>query len=114
MSIDRWRARHYGAGYSAEYLPPGQANWRILRKNKKVAVFATARDALEAAKARYLDIHEPKIRSTVEGKPDGLAEKLQAEAEQWLKSSRKDKKDASTLIGKNRRPIIVMRGKARA
>lgn len=112
MSIDRWRARQCGIGYSAEYLPPGQTNWRILRRSKQVMIFPTARDAREAAKARYLEIHEPRIVSTTEDKPDRLEDKLLAEAEQWLKSSRKDRKDASTLIGKNRRRIMVMRGKA--
>lgn len=111
MSIDRWRARHYGIGYSAEYLPPGQTNWRILRANKQVMVFPTAREAREAAKARYLEMHEPPIRSTT-GKPDNLEDKLKAEAEQWLRSSREDRKKAHEIIGKNRRRILVMRGRA--
>lgn len=112
MNIDRWRARHYGAGYSAEYLPPGQTNWRILRQNKQVMVFLTAREAIQAAKARYLELHEPPIRSTTD-KPERLEEKLKADAEQWLRSTREDRKKSTTIFGKNRRQIPVWRGRAR-
>lgn len=109
---DPWRTRQFGTGYSAEWLPTGQANWRILRKEGQVRIFRTAREALKAAKDRFLRSLEPEIRATLPTDPDRIAEKLKAEAESWLKSSRQDKQSATTLRKPGRKQVIVMRGRA--
>jgi hypothetical protein len=110
---DPWRTRQFGVGYSAEWLPVGQHTWRFLRTaEKKVKVFRTAREALKAAKERFLRSLEPEIRATIPVDPDRMAEKLKAEAESWLKSSRQDKQAATTLRKPGRKQVIVMRGRA--
>ncbi|MCO5144571.1 MAG: hypothetical protein M9895_00180 [Aquamicrobium sp.] len=108
---DPWRAKHFGVGYSAEWLPCGQRTFRILRESGKVKVFPTAREALKAAKERFLKSLEPEIRATLAADPDRMAEKMQAEAEAWLKSSRQDKQDATTIRKPGRKHVIVMRGR---
>ena len=109
---DPWRAKHFGIGYSAEWLPCGQHTFRILRENGKVKVFLTAREALKAAKERFLKSLEPEIRATLPADPDRMAEKMKAEAEAWLKSSRQDKQSATSIRKAGRRQVIVMRGRA--
>ncbi len=109
---DPWRARQFGVGYSAEWLPTGQYSWRILREAGKVNIFPSAREALRAAKERFLKSLEPEIRATLPADPDRMADKLKAEAESWLKSSREDKQAATTLRKPGRRHVIVMRGRA--
>lgn len=109
---DPWRAKQFGSGYSAEWLPTGQATWRILRKGGEVHVFRTAREALRAAKERFLRYLEPEIRATLPADPDRMTQKLKAEAESWLKSSRQDKQAATTIRKPGRRQVIVMRGRA--
>lgn len=111
MFIDPWRARHYGEGYSAEYLPIGESNWRILRKNGVVRIFRTAREARQAAKERYFERLEPEVRASLPVDPERVASKLKAEAEQWIKSSRGDMKKKTTICGKNRRQITVIKGR---
>lgn len=109
---DPWRAKHFGIGYSAEWLPCGQHTFRILRENGKVKVFPSAREALKAAKERFLKSLEPEIRATLPADPDRMAEKMKAEAESWLKSSRQDKQAATTIRKPGRKQVIVMRGRA--
>lgn len=115
---DPWRAKQFGIGYSAEYLPCGQASWRILRERKadgKVAPrsFPTVRDAIRAAKDAYLRSVEPEIRASLPFDPERVKSKLEADAEQWLKSKREDVKAAHTLRKPGRKQVIVMRGRAR-
>ena len=107
-----WRARQFGAGYSAEWLPVGMHTWRILRESGKVKVFRTAREALKAAKERFLKSLEPEIRATLPADPDRMAEKMKAEAEAWLKSSRQDKQNAETHYRPGKKPFKSMRGRA--
>lgn len=109
---DPWRARQFGYGYSAEWLPVGQRTWRILKEAGKVKQFPTAVDALRAAKNRFLETLEPEIRATLPADPDRIAQKLKAEAESWLKSSRQDKQNATAIRKAGRRHVVVMRGKA--
>lgn len=109
---DPWRTRQFGTGYSAEWLPSGQRSWRILKKNGKVHVFPNARDALRAAKAKFLSSLEPEIRATLPVDPDRVAEKLKAEAESWLKSTREDRQAAETIRRAGRKQVVVMRGRA--
>lgn len=109
---DPWRAKQFGTGYSAEWLPIGMHTWRILREAGKVKVFRSARDALKAAKERFLKSLEPEIRATLPADPDRMAEKMKAEAEAWLKSSRQDKQSATTIRKPGRKQVIVMRGRA--
>ena len=92
-------------------LPTGQCSWRILREAGKVKVFRSARDALKAAKERFLKSLEPEIRATLPADPDRMAEKMKAEAEAWLKSSRQDVKKAETHYRPGKRPFKSMRGR---
>lgn len=110
--FDPWRARHFGIGYSAEWLPVGQHSWRILRNGKKVVTFPTAREALKAAKEKFLKSLEPEIRATLPADPDRMAEKMKAEAESWLRSNRKDVRDAEIRRRPGKRPYKAMRGRA--
>jgi hypothetical protein len=109
---DPWRARHFGAGYSAEYLPCGLRTWRILRQKGEVHVFPTRAQAQEAAKEAYLRTVEPTIRATLPVDPEKVAAKLQDEAENWLKSKREDVKAAHTVHRPGKKAFRVMKGRA--
>lgn len=109
---DPWRAKHFGIGYSAEWLPCGQHTFRILREAGKVKVFPSASEALKAAKDRFLKSLEPEIRATLPADPSRMADKLKAEAESWLKSSRQDVQAATALRKPGRKQVVVMRGRA--
>lgn len=109
---DPWRTRSFGSGYSAEWLPTGQRSWRILKKSGDVRIFPTAREALRAAKDKFMASLEPEIRATLPVDPGRIAEKLKAEAESWLKSSRDDRHAAETIRRPGRKQVIVMRGRA--
>lgn len=109
---DPWRARQFGVGYSAEWLPTGQHSWRILREAGKVKTFPSAREALKAAKERFLKSLEPEIRATLPVDPDRMADKLKAEAESWLKSNRQDVKKAEIHYRPGKKPFKSMRGRA--
>lgn len=111
---DPWRSRHFGAGYSGEWLPCGQSTWRIIKEHGKVKIFPSGRAAREAAKDKFLASLEPEIRSTLPADPDRMSRKLSAEAEQWLKSSRKDRQNATTIRKPGRKVVIVMKGRAPA
>lgn len=112
--IDPWRARHFGAGYSAEYLPCGESRWRIIKAKGEVQIFPTASAARAAAKEAWFRRLEPTIRATIPPDPDKLAAKLADEAENWLRSKREDVKAAHTIHRPGKRALVVMRGKALA
>lgn len=109
---DPWRARHFGNGYSAEWLPTGQRTWRILREAGTVKVFTTARDALKAAKTRFLASLEPTIRATLPVDADRLEQKLAAEAESFLRSNRQDVRNTEVHYRPGKKPFKAMRGRA--
>lgn len=109
---DPWRAKHFDAGYSGEYLPPSQHSWRILREKGKVRVFPTAAAAREAAKRRYLSIFDPLNFAERPDDPDKVAAKLAAEAESFLKSKREDVRRAETVRKAGRKPFVMVRGRA--
>lgn len=90
--IDPWRARHFGAGYSAEYLPLGQASWRIYRLKGVVQVYGTIREAEQQAKDAFLRSLEPEIRATLPFDATKAERRLHAEAETFVRSSRADLK----------------------
>lgn len=115
---DPWRARHFGSGYSAEYLPTGQHSWRLARgADGKPLVLPNRMEAEEAAKAAFLRSCEPEIRATCQRDPDDaaqrMADKLAANAEDWLRSSRSDKQAASIMHRKGGKRVLVMAGRAR-
>jgi len=113
---DPWRAKHFGSGYSAEFLPVGQHSWRIVKSGGVPIEFPSQSQALEAAKNAYLQRLEPPIRTTVQVDPDvaasKLEDKLRAEAESWLKSDRSDVQARETMYRAGKRPLVVMQGKA--
>ncbi|MDI1262262.1 MAG: hypothetical protein PS018_03275 [bacterium] len=109
-----WRAKHFGDGYSAEYLPIGQRTWRIVRSGGKPIEFPTRAAAEREAEAAYLRSMEPSIRATRPVDPERVAAKLADEAENWLKSKREDRQAQTTIHKAGKRPVLVLQGKASA
>lgn len=113
--IDPWRARHFGTGYSAEFLPPGQHSWRIVKSGGVPMVFLTAQQAREAGKNAYLQRVEGSILSTVQRPADEqearIEAKLKADAEQFLVSRRADVKAAHVEHRPGKRPLTVLTGR---
>lgn len=111
-----WRAQQFSGGYSAEFRPPGQRSFRILKSDGKAVVFTTRSAALDAAENAYLLRVEPPLRSSVEVSPEvkeaKLESKLADEAENWLRSNRRDIKNAETVYRAGKRPLKVMVGRA--
>ncbi|MGE0290376.1 MAG: hypothetical protein AB7I42_25015 [Bradyrhizobium sp.] len=110
---DPWRAKQFDKGYSAEFLPPGQRTWRMVKSGGEPIVFGSFSEAHGAAKNAFLQRLEPTIRATLPVDPDRIAAKLADEAENWLKSKREDVKASSTLYRPGRKHVIVMAGRAR-
>jgi hypothetical protein len=109
-----YRGSQFGTGYSAEWLPPNQHTWRILRQAGKVMVFPTQQQAKEAAEVAYWA--EPRAKR-VAGLPfdeQALADKMAASVEDWLISRRKDRQAQQVLHKPGRRPLVVIPGRARA
>lgn len=111
---DPWRAKHFGIGYSGEYLPIGQHTWRFVKSGGKPITFPTATQAREAAKNAYLQRLEPTIRATLPVDPERVAAKLADEAENWLRSKREDVQAMTTMHKAGKRPVVVLPGRARA
>jgi hypothetical protein len=116
--IDPWKATHFGNGFAGEFLPAGERNWRYVKSGGQVIEFRSRKDAKEAAKQAYLARYESPIRSTNERSPEEeearLEAKLRAEAENWLRSDRKDVKSAETRYTPGKRPFRVQTGRAPA
>lgn len=110
---DPWRASQFRHGYSAEWLPPGQASWRIIKHAGEPVVFPTRRQAHQAAKDMYLSRIDGNIRATLPVDPERIAAKMTADAEQWLVTKREERKREETLFRAGRKPVIVMPGKVR-
>lgn len=117
---DPWRSRQFNdgvrEGYTGEYLPTGERNWRMCRSRGEPIVFRTRNEALDAAKTAFLARYEPPLRATIERSPEEsesrMAAKMQADAENWLKSNRRDVKGAETQYRAGKRPLKVMAGRA--
>lgn len=114
---DPWRGRRFGNGYTAEFLPSGEKNWRFVREIGAPKVFPTRASAAEAAKQAFLARYEPPIRATIERseteESERMASKLASEAERWLKSDRQDVKAAQTHYRAGKRAFVAMQGRAR-
>lgn len=109
-----WRGRQFQGGYSAEYLPPGQRSWRIVKEKCQPKVFPTVSQAIRAAQDAYLSIVDGKTRASLPVDPGRIAAKLQAEAEDWLRSNRQDVKGTATHYRPGKKPFQETRGRARA
>jgi hypothetical protein len=110
--IKPWRAQQFGRGYSAEWLPPGQRSWRIVKSGGSPIVFATRSEALGAAENAYVQRVEGHVRATLPVDPERLEAKLNAEAESWLRTSREDRKKAETQYRPGRKPLFCLPGRA--
>ena len=113
-----WRAKQFSFGYAAEWLPPGQTVWRIVKEpgpdgKKRPRVLPTIREALQVATDTYLRSVEPEIRATLPFDPQRAKSRLEEDAEQWLRSKREDVKAAHVLRKPGRKQVIVMKGRAR-
>lgn len=109
-----WRGKQFMGGYSAEYLPPGQRSWRIIKERGKAKVFASVSQAIRAAQDAYLASVDGKTRASLPVDPDRIAAKLRAEAEDWLQSNRADVKASFTHHRPGKKPFQETRGRARA
>ncbi|MGB3898168.1 MAG: hypothetical protein WA973_06405 [Mesorhizobium sp.] len=111
-----WRAKQFMGGYSAEWLPPGQSIWRIVKSGGEAIVFPSRSAALDAAQNTYLQRLNPTIRATVQIDPEKaearMEAKMLADAESWLKSKREDVKRTETIHRPGRKKLIVMTGRA--
>jgi len=107
-----WRAPQFSYGYSGEFLPPGQRTWRMVKEKGAPKIFATRREAWEAAKDAWFRIAEPEIRATMPVDPSRIANKLGSEAESWLKSKREDRRATTEVRRPGKRVVVVMRGRA--
>jgi len=115
MPVEKpWRARHFGAGYSAEYLRCGMGHWRFVLEGKRPKVFPDHSGARTAAEDAYLASLDASIRSSLPLSEDRLQRKLEMERESFLKSNRKDVKSAETIYRPGKRPLVSMPGRARA
>lgn len=112
---DPWKATHFKNGYAGEFLPTGERSWRYVKSKGEVVVFFSREEAKEAAKQKFLERYEPPLRATIERSPEEelarMEDKLAAEAERFLKSSRKDVKSAVTHHKPGRRPFTEMKGR---
>ncbi len=106
-----YRGAQFGAGYSAEFLPPGQSIWRYVKQDKKIAVFPTYEAARRAAERAYWS--DPKAKRAIAGDLDeeALAAKIQAKAEDWLRVNR-----APPVVMRQpgKKAVSVFKGRARA
>ena len=108
MTEEPWRAGQFRNGYTAEFIPPGQRTFRMLKEDGRPKVFASRREAKQAALDAYLN-HPDSIRATTPPKKVGST--LQAEAEQFMRSRREDIKKQTTHHRAGKRPLIVLSGK---
>lgn len=113
MTEKPWRASHFKNGYAAEFLPPGQRSFRIVKSGGEPIVFPSTRAAIAAAENAYLQRLEPKIRATLPVDQKRVAAKLADEAENWLKSKHADVKASSIVRQAGRKPFQVVAGRAR-
>lgn len=112
MPFDPWRADPYSGGYIGVFLPEGETVWRYVRENKRPKVFATGREAKDAARTRWFE----RLRGKHGADMRPLTEKEAAEAlgvEEWLRSKRADQKAAYVERKAGKRPVVVMAGRAR-
>lgn len=109
MTDTPWRARQFMGGYSAEWLPPGQRTFRIIKAKGQAVVFASFPAALRAAQDAFLKASSPEIRATLPIDPARLKSKLEAEAEGWLKVRRGS---SDTIYRPGKRPILTLKGTA--
>lgn len=115
---DPWKSTHFNNGYAGEFLPAGERNWRYVKSGGEVIVFRTRNEAGQAAKQAYLARYEPRIRATLDRSPEEelarLEDKLAAETESWLRTSREDRRKAETQYRPGKKPLLVLPGRARA
>ena len=110
--ITPYRGAHFGAGYSAEYLRPGERTWRYVKDDQgRIAVYATHEAARRAAEKAYWS--DPKAKRAIAGDLDeeALAAKIQAKAEDWLRVSRTP---PTIKREPGKRPLTIVHGRARA
>ncbi len=110
--IKPWRAGHFKGGYTAEWLPPGQRSFRIVKSGGQPIVFPTRSEALGAAENAYVQRVEGHVRATLPVDPERLEAKLNAEAESWLRISREDRRKAETQYRPGKKPLFVLPGRA--
>lgn len=110
MTTHPWRGKHFGVGYSAEYLPTGQRSWRIVKEHGKPKVFPTVSQAIRAAQDAFLATVSGSVRSTLPFDADRASRNLQAEAEDFLRIKRGAKSETIRKPGK--RAVLVIQGSA--
>lgn len=112
MTFDPWRADPYSGGYIGVFLPEGETIWRYVRENKRPKVFASDKEAKDAAKVRWFE----RLRGKGGTDTRPVTEKEAAEAlgvEEWLRVKRADQKSAYVERKAGKRAVLVVSGRSR-
>lgn len=113
MTVEPYRASQFRGGYVAEFLPPGQRTWRMLKADGEPKLFPSWKAARDAAYSAFMLRLEPNIRSTMPVDPERLKSNLEAQAEDWLRSKREDVRRSEIIRVPGKRPLLKVPGKAR-